>query len=179
MLTLGSTFTQFHVEDYALQNICTLQRIHKKGSDAFKIWFITTDPTKGQALRRAQYHTMCLDVIQGAEFVLVQQKGQTIYVPPLAYHAVLTVYSTSVSSNDQYVLLCGTFFADLRAKSIWRESISLWMNNHQTGYRHGSSQCLLEKYVKFATNQTSTKRPSKKQKRKEKASEAAIMRWKI
>jgi hypothetical protein len=50
----------------------------------------------GQDLQRAHYREVCMEVIEGADYVIVQEEGQTIYVPPLAYHAVLTVYSENV-----------------------------------------------------------------------------------
>ncbi len=178
LLSLGSTFTPYHVEDYCLQNLATLQRVHKHASDACKIWFITTDPIKGQNLRRAQYHNLCLEMIEGADYVIVQQEGQTIYVPPLAYHAVLTVYSENVKCEGRYTLLCGTFFADVREGSLWRDCISLWMRNHQTGHRHGSTKSLLRKYVKYVEDPVRAKRLSKRQKRKERASFAVRKRWK-
>jgi hypothetical protein len=176
VLSLGATFTPYHVEDYCLQNIATLQRSHKNASDACKIWFIVTD-AKGQNLRRMQYRSVCVAMVESADYVLVQQEGQTIYVPPLAYHAVLTAYAASVPRDEQYALLCGTFFADLRKASLWRKSISQWARTHQTGYRHGSDDCLHEKYLKYVQDSSRSKRPSKKQKRRSKASNASKARW--
>ena len=177
LLSLGSTFTSFHVEDYCLQTMSTLQRVHSRAADACKIWFVTTDPVKGQNMRRAQYHCLCLSVIECADYILVQQEGQTIYIPPLAYHAVQTVYSETVVTEERFSLLCGTLFADLRKESLWRGNVSLWMRNHQTGHRHGSTKCLLKKYVKYVEDPVISKRPSKKQKRKEKAASASATRW--
>jgi hypothetical protein len=87
-----------------------------------------------------------MEVIEGADYVIVQEEGQTIYVPPLAYHAVLTVYSeNAVAVEEHFTLLCGTFFADVRRGSVWRESISAWMRGHQTGVQHGKCEKHVEK----------------------------------
>ncbi len=91
---------------------------------------------------------------------------------PLAYHAVSTIYSDQVRPEERYTLLCGTFFADVRLGSLWRELISVWMRGHQTGYRHESKKRLLKKYVKFFISPGITRRSSKRQRRKDKASEA-------
>jgi hypothetical protein len=107
LLSIGSTFKAYHVEDYCLQNVATLQRVHKDASDACKMCFITTDPVKGQNLRRAHYRNVCMEVIDGADYVIVQEEGQTVYVPPLAYHAVLTLYSERVPPKERFTL---TFF---------------------------------------------------------------------
>jgi hypothetical protein len=178
LLSIGSTFKACHVEDYCLQNVATLQRVHEKASDACKVWFITTDPVKGQNLRRAHYRNVCMEVIDGADYVVVQEEGQTVYVPPLAYQAVLTLYSETVTSEERFTLLCGTFFADVKRDSLWRESISSWMRGHQTGFRHESSKGLLKKYAKYVRSPAVKRRPSKRQRRKEKGSNAIRKRWK-
>jgi hypothetical protein len=179
LLSMGSTFTPFHVEDYCLQNMATLQRVHKNASDACKVWFITTDPIKGQDLRRAHYREVCMEVIEGADYVIVQQEGQTIYVPPLAYHAVLTVYSENVVAvEERFTLLCGTFFADVRRGSLWRESISTWMRGHQTGVQHGDKKSVLKKYAKYVKSPAVRRGRSKRQRGKERASKAIAKRWK-
>lgn len=69
VLSLGAPY---HVEDYCLQNITTLQQSHKNASDACKVWFIVTDPVKGQHLRRAQHHSVCAALVESADYVLVQ-----------------------------------------------------------------------------------------------------------
>jgi hypothetical protein len=178
LVSIGSTFTAYHVEDYCLQNVATLQRVHEKGSDACKVWFITTDPVKGQNLRRAHYRNVCMEVIDGADYVIVQEEGQTVYVPPLAYHAVLTLYSETVPSEERFTLLCGTFFADVRRCSLWRESISLWMRSHQTGFEHGNKKSVLKKYVKYVKSPAVTRKPSKRVRGKNRASNAVRKRWK-
>jgi hypothetical protein len=178
LLSMGSTFTPFHVEDYCLQNVATLQRVHKNANDACKVWFITTDPIKGQDLRRAHYREVCMEVIEGADYVVVQQEGQTIYVPPLAYHAVLTLCSENVAVEERFTLLCGTFFADVRRDSLWRESISTWMRGHQTGVQHGSNKSVLKKYAKYVKSPAIRRRVSKRERRSEKASKAIAKRWK-
>jgi hypothetical protein len=178
LLSMGSTFTEYHVEDYCLQNVVTLQRVHKEASDVCKVWFITTDPVKGQNLRRAHYRNVCMDVIDGADYVVVQEEGQTVYVPPLAYHAVLTLYSENIPPEERFTLLCGTFFADVRLGSVWRESISLWMRSHQTGFQHGNKKSVLKKYAKYVKSPAVRRGRSKRQRGKERASKAVRKRWK-
>jgi hypothetical protein len=38
LISIGETFTAYHVEDYSLANFQTLQRVHEKPGDAIKIW---------------------------------------------------------------------------------------------------------------------------------------------
>jgi hypothetical protein len=174
-LSMGSTFTPFHVEDYCLQNVATLQRVHKNASDACKVWFITTDPIKGQDLCRAHYREVCMEVVEGANYVIVHEEGQTIYVP----HAVLTVYSENVvASEEHFTLLCGTFFADVRLGSVWRELIPTWMRGHQTGVQHGDKRSVLKKYAKYVKSPAIGRGVSKRQRMRGKASKAIRKRWK-
>jgi hypothetical protein len=119
-----------------------------------------------------------MEVIDGADYVVVQEEGQTVYVPPLAYHAVLTLYSETVPSEERFTLLCGTFFADVRRDSLWRESISLWMRSHQTGFQHGDKKSVLKKYAKYVKSPAVRRRRSKRQRGKERASKAVRKRWK-
>jgi hypothetical protein len=113
---------------------------------------------------------VCMEVIEGADYVVVQEEGQTVYVPPLAHHAVFTLYSEKVSPEERFTLLCGTFFADVRRCSLWRESISLWMRSHQTGFQHGNKKSVLKKYAKYVKSPAVRRGPSKRQRRSEKAS---------
>jgi hypothetical protein len=107
----------------------------------------------------------------------VQLEGETIYIPPLLYHAVLTCYSHRVPTHDRYTVLSGILFADVREGSLWRKCLPMWVQNHQTGHRHGDKSAVNKKYEKFFDDRVE-KRPSKKQKRSSKAAHASLARWK-
>jgi hypothetical protein len=53
----------------------------------------------------------------------------------------------------------------------------MWVQNHQTGHRHGDKSAVNKKYEKFFDDRVE-KRPSKKQKRSSKAAHASLARWK-
>lgn len=181
VLSFGSTFTPHHVEDYCLQNIATLQRVHDCPTDSFKVWFVTStaNATNGQKLRRSHDQRIGTDLVESADYVLVQLEGQTVYLPPLTYHAVLTGYS--VTCKERFALLSGTCFADTRNGSLWRDCLPVWVRNHQTGYRHGSKKSVLKNYVKFLDKEENgRRRPTKKRKTKTlsiRAKRAAQKRW--
>lgn len=176
VISLGQTFTKYHVEDLALANIQTLQRVHRSRDAAFKIWFIETSPARGLMLKRANEHTMSPRLARDAEFIVIQREGDTIYLPPLCYHAVVTAYGNRVPLRDQYAVLSGTFFADLREGSVWRERLPLWLESHHTGRRHGSIEVRYAQYLP-SKGQRSERRPSKKRVRKDKATAALLQRW--
>jgi hypothetical protein len=120
-----------------------------------------------------------MEVIERADYVIVQQEGQSVYVPPLAYHAVLKVYSENVVAvEEHFTLLCGTFFADVRRGSVWRDSISTWMRGHHTGVQHGNVKSVLKKYAKYVKSPAIRRGSSKRQRRSEKAPKAIAKRWK-
>ncbi len=173
LISLRETFTQYHVEDSAMANLQTLQRVHDRPGDAFKVWIFT----KNQTQRRLQFKTPSVEMIEKADYVLLQLEGQTMYVPPLLYHAVLTCYSKNVVAEDRFTVLSGRFFADTREGSLWRMSLPVWVQNHHTGYRHGSKESVFKRFAQFL-DVKGEKRPSKKQKRSLKAQKASFARWK-
>jgi hypothetical protein len=80
--------------------------------------------------------------------------------------------------EERFTLLCGTFFADVRRDSLWRESISLWMRNHQTGFQHGNKKSVLKKYAKYVKSPAIRRRRLKRLRGKDRASKAVRKRWK-
>jgi hypothetical protein len=111
VISVGQTLTKYHVEDLALANVQTLQRVHtSEGEAAFKVWFIACNPSRGLKLKRANEHSVSPRLVRDAEFIVIQREGDTIYLPPLAYHAVVTAYSTNVSPSMRYTLLSGDLF---------------------------------------------------------------------
>jgi hypothetical protein len=173
LISLGETFTQYHVEDSAMANIQTLQRVHKRVHDAFKVWIFTKD----QSQRRAQFKTPSVEMIKNADNVLIQLEGQTVYIPPLVYHSVLTCYSKHVSAEDRYTILSGRMFADTREGSLWRKSLPVWVQNHQTGRRHGSKESVFKRFAKYLPVEGEQRPPSKKERRSLKARTASSARW--
>lgn len=177
VMSFGSTFTRYHVEDYAMANLQTLQR---RQGNSFKAWFIVVDPVRGQQLRRAQDHVVSERLVESADYIIIQREGETIYVPPLAYHAVLTAYHRDIPVKDRYTVLSGTLFADTRSGSLWRKRLVVWAQNHQTGHRHSGGQnrdAVYRGYAKYLDVPTTKRRPSKQQRKKDKAAKASNSRW--
>jgi hypothetical protein len=128
LITFGSLFTRYHVEDYGMANFQTLQRT--KGH-SFKVWFIITDPVRGQSIQRGRDHVVSERLVDSADCILLQREGETVYLPPLTYHAVITGYACNLPLKDCYTLLSGRLFADVREGSLWRNCLNTWVQNHQ------------------------------------------------
>lgn len=182
VLSVGETYTRYHVEDHALENFQTLQRVHKNSGEAFKIWFFSIDPDRGQSLRRAQDHMVSERLVHDADYVIVQLEGQTMFIPPLVYHAVVTAYAAHVPAEKQYTLMSGTLFADIREGSLYLERLRIWVQKHQTGHRHGLNVAALpigyDELLNMRRGTETSETVTKKQKRKKKASLASLARWK-
>ena len=163
-----------------LANFQTLQ--HCGTTSVFKIWFIVVDPNRGQLLRQSQDHVVSERIISECDYILVQQPGQTVYLPPLVYHAVLTCYGSNVEPRNQFTMLAGIFFADTRPGSVWRERLPVWSKYHHTGHRHGYNvNAVNEAFHQFlgSAGDSSGKRKSKKRQIHEKSKAANAARRKL
>lgn len=125
----------------------------------------------GQQWRRAQDHQISERLVHNAE-----REGDTLYVPPLWYHAVVTVFADSVSANAQFSAACSILFADVTAGYLWRERVRDWVQAHHTGARHGVVSKVHRKYQKFLSPTRKVGKP-KKRVPASKASKAAKARW--
>ncbi len=112
--------------------------------------------------------------------VLVQQEGETVFLPPLTYHSVFTGYPASSAAAACMAISSGVWLADDTEGSHWRTCLNSWVQSHQTGHRHGTEAAVHKQFAKFLTpaHDREPRKPSKRQKRKAKGKKAMKARWK-
>jgi hypothetical protein len=105
-----ANYTALHSDDYGAASIGQLE-----GRGGFKIWFVFL-PTRGKALVGqdefqplsssgkswlqgvSHIASRALQLKKGS-WVLVQQPGDTVFIPPNFYHSVLTVSERGVAMD--------------------------------------------------------------------------------
>jgi hypothetical protein len=137
-------YTVLHTDDYGAASIGQLE-----GHGGFKIWFVFS-PTRGKTLVgqdefqplmdsgipwfRGVYRvaTEVLKLKKGA-WVLVQQPGDTVFIPPNFYHSVLTVPERGVAM-ELFLIGETRMHPD---KVIARQKAEVWLTKYSRGDHNG------------------------------------------
>ena len=112
-LCRGTTFTNLHIEDLGMETIGTF---FSEDVDSVKYWFVLSPDTSNISFIKDQFmifestplaersisklYDIFASVVGGKKWIIKQIPGQTVYIPALFPHAVLTETSSACTLHS-------------------------------------------------------------------------------